>query len=184
MKRWFVYGVALSIMAVSGGGAYAWWAQEQQNQCFDVTRMADLFVIAQMVEDYEEEAGRYPFQSTDDTVTKAMLTARDLTAVEATTALDKQAFYDELERILGQGKVERLTDPQTDAQYTYRAQRDAYYLSATLTKAVPQSIETTTGQHIIQLSSVYDAEQKIFPYLQVPVDSILEVNRDVAARCG
>ncbi|MBL4615474.1 MAG: hypothetical protein JKY27_11460 [Magnetovibrio sp.] len=196
MKRWFVYGVAISIMAVTGGGAVYQWNERNAQQCNDATRQADLFTIAQMIEDYEEKAGRYPFQASDDKVTQALLASRDLIATERQSAseepmiiLDKDAFYDELERVLGAGLVVRLTDPQTTARtapnyYQYRATNDAYYLTANLSKSVPQTLELGPDNHRFQLSSIYNAANKIYPFLQIPTDSILAADLAAAKSCS
>jgi len=196
MKRWVVYGVAICILAAFGGGAFYQWAEENYQQCADATRMSDLFTIAQMIEDYHELEGRYPFQPEDDTVTEALLASRALTDVERRgpadepmLILDKDAFYDELDRVLGAERVMRLVDPQKVAMgapnfYQYRVDREAYYVSVHLNKPVPQSQELGPNYHKVQLSSVYDPNNKIYPFLQVPVDSILAASQVVAQRCG
>lgn len=189
MKRWFVYGVAISIMAATGSGMVYQWQDRNAQKCNNATRMADLFTIAQMIEDYKEEAGTYPFQPTDDSEAKALLATRDLTEAEAMSAKDKVAFYDEIERVIGKALVVRLADPQKDADaafnfYQYRAVQDAYYLTAILSEEVPQSIEVGKNQYKVELSSVYDAEKKIYPFLQVPVDSILATDQMVAKSCS
>lgn len=195
MKRWLVYGVAILVLSTSGTAALSWWTSKRYQQCADATRMADLFTIAQMIEDYHTETGRYPFQPTDDRIVEALLASRDLTEAERkgtsqfTTVLDRIGFYDELERILGAGRVQRLTDPQKVADdaphfYQYRAVRDAYYVSVNLFEAVPQSIELGPRYHKVQLGSILDEKNKIYPFLEVPTGSILAASVKVAESCS
>jgi len=196
MKRWNLYSVAGLIFAVGGAVAYYGWAEEDYQRCADTVRQEDMFAIAQMVEDYQETAGHYPFQTTDETVTEALLASRDLSEIERRgppgdpmTIIDKDVFYDEVARVLGAKQVKRLADPQKVAVsapnfYQYRVYSGGYSISVNLYNPVPQSVELGPNYHKLQVGSEYDPDQKIYPFLQVPVGSILAASQAVAEHCN
>ena len=165
MKRSSIYGLAAVILIVAGGGAFLWWSEKLDQKCTDATRTENLFTIAQMVEDYHDEQDRYPFQTDGE--------ARAV-------ALDG-AFYDELQRGLGTQDLRRVIDAQNE--YSYRVDQHGYILTTHLHNPVPQTTELGPNRHRLQLGSDYDPEQKLYPFLQVSVNSILAASQAVADNC-
>lgn len=165
MKRSSVYGLAALILVVAGGGAYAWWANERAHACDDALRTENLFTIAQMVEDYHDEQDRYPFQATG--------------AAEAMSLGD--AFFAEIERVLGTKNTRRLTDSHTE--YGYRVDQDGYTLTTHLYNSVPQTKERGPNRHRLQLGSNYDPAEKLYPFVDISVNSILAASQAVADSC-
>jgi len=165
VKRSIVYGLAALILIVAGGGAFVWWSEARYQKCADATRMENLFTIAQMVEDYHEEQDRYPFQ---------------MNGAAADVALD-DVFYDELQRGLGAQDVRRVIGFQ--GEYSYRVDQDGYTLATHLYNPVPQSMERGPDRHRLQVGSDYDPAQKLYPFLQISVNSILAASQAVADNC-
>lgn len=183
------------MVLLGGVGALYWWVEEDYQRCADALRQDDMFTIAQMVEDYHDITDRYPFQPTDGSEVEALLASRDLTEEERRgpaerpmTILDKDAFYDELERVLGPKEVKRRTDPQKVAVtapnfYQYHVTKDGYSVSVNLYNAVPQSRELGPHYHKLQVGSFYLPDQKIYPFLEISVNSILAASQAVGERC-
>jgi|GEM_PF-1761699 len=168
MKRSSVYGLAAVILIVAGGGAFAWWSNARDQLCIDATRTQNLFAIAQMIEDYHDEQDRYPFQT------------NALTATAETLALNA-AFFDELQSVLGATNTRRLVDAQN--AFSYRVDQDGYTLVTHLFKGVPQSMEQAPNRHRLQVGSSYDPAQKLYPFLEISVNSILAASQAVADHC-
>jgi len=166
MKRSSIYGLAAVILIVAGGGAFAWWSNARDQLCIDATRTQNLFTIAQMVQDYHDEQSRYPFQASG--------------AVEA-MALDG-AFFDEIERVLGEKNTRGLTGSLT--AYDYRVDQDGYTLTTHLYNSVPQTKELGPNRHRLQLGSSYDPAQKLYPFVDISVNSILAASQAVADSCN
>jgi len=166
VKRSSIYGLALLVLIVAGGGAFFWWSEELDQKCTDATRTQNLFTIAQMVEDYHDEEDRYPFQATD--------------AAEAMSPGD--AFFAEIERVLGAKNTRRLTGPHT--AYDYRVNQDGYTLTTYLYTSVPQTKELGPNRHRLQLGSSYDPAQKLYPFVDISVNSILAASQAVADSCN
>ena len=165
MKRSSLYGLVAAILIVAGGGAFLWWSEKLDHKCVDATRMQNLFTIAQMVEDYHDEQDRYPFQATG--------------AAEAMALGD--VFFDEIERVLGAKNTRRLSDPHT--AYGYRIDQHGYTLTTHLYTSVPQTTEMGPNRHRLQLGSSYDPAQKLYPFVDISVNSILAASQAVADNC-
>ena len=165
MKRSSLYGLVGLVLIVAGGGAFLWWSDKLDQKCTDATRTQNLFTLAQMVQDYHEEQDRYPFQTTD--------------AAEAMTLGD--AFFDEIERVLGAKNTHRLTGSPT--AYDYRVDQHGYTLTTHLLNPVPQTKALGPNRHRLQLGSSYDPAQKLYPFVDISVNSILAASQAVADNC-
>ena len=165
MKRSSLYGLVGLVLIVAGGGAFLWWSDKLDQKCTDATRTQNLFTLAQMVQDYHEEQDRYPFQTTD--------------AAEAMTLGD--AFFDEIERVLGAKNTHRLTGSPT--AYDYRVDQHGYTLTTHLLNPVPQTKALGPNRHRLQLGSSYDPAQKLYPFVDISVNSILAASQAVVDNC-
>jgi len=165
VKRSSVYGLVAVILVIAGGGAFLWWSEKLDQKCTDATRMQNLFAIAQMVEDYHDEQDRYPFQGD---------------AAAAHVALD-EAFFDELQRVLDAPETQRLIDRQND--FSYRVGQDGYTLTTHLHASAPQTTELDPQRHRLQVGSAYDPVEKLYPFVDISVNSILAASQAVADYC-
>lgn len=153
------------ILIVAGGGAFLWWSDKLDQKCADATRTQNLFAIAQMVEDYHDEQDRYPFQGD---------------AAAAPVALN-EAFFDELQRVLGTPETQRLIDRHND--FSYRVDQDGYTLTTYLHTSVPQTTQMGPHRHRLHVGSGYDAAEKLYPFVDISVNSILAASQAVADNC-
>lgn len=165
MKRSSLYGLVAAVLIVAGGGAFLWWSEKLDQKCADATRMQNLFTVAQMVEDYHDEQDRYPFQDTG--------------AAEAMALGD--AFFNEIERVLGAKNTHRLME--TPTAYDYRVDQNGYTLTTHLINPVPQTKELGPNRHRLQLGSNYDPAEKLYPFVDISVNSILAASQAVADYC-
>ncbi|HEY9078777.1 hypothetical protein [Magnetovibrio sp.] len=165
MKRSSVYGLAALVLIVAGSGALYWWTQASRQKCTDATRTENLFAIAQMIEDYHDQEDHYPFQSDGE---------------PADVSLD-DAFYDELQRVLGAEGVRRFS--ALAEEYTYSVDQGGYTLTTHLHNPVPQTKELGPNRHRLQVGSGYDPDEKLYPFLQISVNSILAASQAVSDRC-
>jgi len=165
VKRSSIYGLAVLILIVAGGSAFLWWSEKLDQKCTDATRTQNLFTIAQMVEDYHDEEDRYPFQATG--------------AAEAMSLDD--TFFDEIERVLGAKNTRRLTGAPIASDY--RVDQDGYTLTTHLYTSVPQTTELGPNRHRLQLGSNYDPAEKLYPFVEISVNSILAASQAVAENC-
>lgn len=145
--------------------------KELQDNC-DIVRLQHLKYYTEIIEEYKQKTGKYPFQTNSKNETYAFIYNKEQKKYSTDTnkedhkLISPQDFFAELAKSLGRD-VDQKYDPQyvpttRPVFYIYMITGDTYYFAVHLSKYYPFSKKVDANYYKVEISNKSDIKNKFY----------------------